>query len=95
MTTHSDRAADLFKPRRGITRPLTVRRAASRWAWVTDADALDIDTVQAAVDNAPGARIATRDHRQRRRGSGALASSPSALSHGCTVDRSGRLLCRR
>lgn len=57
--SYLDRAADLFCHAVGSTRPLTVvAGAASRWAWVTDADGLDIDTVQAAVDNAPGARIA-------------------------------------
>lgn len=57
--SYLDRAADLFCHAVGSIRPLTVvAGAASRWAWVTDADGLDIDTVQAAVDNAPGARIA-------------------------------------
>ncbi|OSC40090.1 PucR family transcriptional regulator [Mycobacterium decipiens] len=57
--SYLDRAADAFCHAVGSTRPLTVvAGAASRWAWVTDAVGLDIDTVQATVDSAPAARIA-------------------------------------
>lgn len=96
--SYLDRAADLFCHAVGSTRPLTVvAGAASRWAWVTDADGLDIDTVQAAVDNAPGARIAIGTTAN---GVEVPAQPPRSAHHPAhlvtaTVDPAGRLLCRR
>ncbi len=54
-----DRAADAFCRAAGSARPLTmVGGLASRWVWVSDAKALDVDDVARAVADAPGARIA-------------------------------------
>ncbi|CAM4420273.1 Purine catabolism regulatory protein [Mycobacterium basiliense] len=54
-----DRATDAFSHAVGSVQPLTVvASAASRWVWLAEASGLDIDTVEQAMDCAPGARIA-------------------------------------
>ncbi len=75
-----------------------VAGAASRWAG-DRRHGLDIDTVQAAVDNAPGARIAIGTTANGVEGPGrshleALITQRT-LSRGLAVDPAGRLLCRR
>lgn len=54
-----DKAADAVSYALGSTRALTVTAtAATRWIWVPDAVDLDVDTIEKALTNCPGARIA-------------------------------------
>ncbi|HYB34699.1 MAG TPA: PucR family transcriptional regulator [Mycobacterium sp.] len=57
--SYLDRAADAVSHVVGSPRPLTViASAATRWLWVADAVALDVDQIHQAISCVPGARIA-------------------------------------
>lgn len=83
--SYLDRAADLFCHAVGSTRPLTVvAGAASRWAWVTDADATSTQCRRRWTTH-PGRASPSGPPPTGWRGSGAATSkrsSPSAPCHG-------------